>query len=276
MRYQLHLTHSSCRSQLAKLPDKGQKLQILYDRILEALSAQNEIETASQYLEKLNISSKHVNEMEWKVKKAPNGSQPELDSDDEDPLAVLASSNTTTGNQKITRIVKDENSLITEEDLKEAKEGSSLHFEPVVEQMCRNENMEPSHRFIPSKPNPAKVKSSNSSLSSQEGAPKQRDNSSATPPTCVHLTKQLTLRESMELEHAHLKRMQAMREQQAAERLAAKPKDTSGKSMSVSFDKAKDLESSIMTKYREVVSLIDAGESDEESVNSGGEEDYGE
>lgn len=240
------------------------------------MSAQNEIENASKLFEKLNLSSQDVNEMEWSRNVKSNRSHEEMDSDDEDPIVLLASSNSTTGNRKIVRVLKDEedNSLITADDLKEVE---SLRLEPVVEQLCANENMEPSHRFLPNKPNPSKVKSSNSSLNSQDGLPKKRENTAATPPICGKTLKQLTLRESIELEHAHLKRMQENQEKQAVERLAFKSESTTA---TVNFKpdllNVKSIESSIMTKYRDVTSIV-GGEHSDESDHSGEEDniDYG-
>lgn len=232
---------------------------------------QNAVENASKLFEKLNISSQDVIEMEWNQKnqkKTSSRSEEPLDSDDEDPLEILASSNTTTGNKKIVRILKDEeDSLITAEDLKEVE---SLHLEPVLEQMCANENMEPSHRFLPNKPNPSKVKSSNSSLNSQDGLPKHRENTAATPPICGKSVKQLTLRESIELEHAHLVRMQEIHKLQASERLAAKSKENTTETVNFTPDllNIKSLESSIMTKYRDVANIV-GGEHSDESDDSG-------
>lgn len=284
MKLNLHCKHIvHFRAQLSKLPDKGEKLAALYDRALAAVSAQNDMEDASKLLEKLSITTKDVNEMEWNnSKKAVNAPQVELDSDDEDPLAILASSNTTTGNQRIIRVIEDQqDSLITAEDLKDAQEVKKLIFDPVMESLCKNENMEPSHRFIPSKQYPSKSNSSSLNGSSLSIASKLRDNTSATPPVCAHTIKQLTLRESMELENSHLIRMQEIREQQAVERLAARSKDVkiaTTKTMSIDGEKIKDLESSLMTKYRDVVDLLEGGGagSDEESNDSNVEEDYGE
>lgn len=234
---------------------------------MKALELKNEIEVASTLLSSLNLNSKNISNLEWegttKLK-----SQDTLDSDDEeDPLAILSSSNTVNHNR---RIAKPENSeepaLVTDEDIREAQEikNSELHLDPGAEYMCKKENMEPSHRFLP-----YKSASNTSSNSSASNTPKKlRDNSAATPPVLDSGVKMLSLRESIDAENVYRHKMKELNEKHAAERLAQKLKEIKELPQPVSV-KPLNASATVLQAYRAVASLVDeSDDSDEDSNNS--------
>lgn len=213
-----------------KLPDKGQKIQDLHNRAVEALKIKSEIDDASQLLKELNLGAKDVSNLEWEDKLKTNVQQYALDSDDdEDPLAILTSSNTVNQNRVIIKTSPDgrKSSLVTEDDIKEAQEivNSTLHFDPVLETVCQNENMEPSYRFLPHKPKFDNAPLSAAAYASSDENKKLRDNSAATPPVHMHGAKLLSLRESIETEYIQQQKMKELQEKQAADRLALKAKE---------------------------------------------------
>lgn len=214
-----------------------------------------EIDAASDLLSALNLGSKDVSNLEWNDKTVEDI----LDSDDdEDPLAVLTSSNSANRNKIIVKSHDDEREakLITEEDIKEASEitNSNLHLDPILEHICLNEKMEPSHRFLPHKPKFNSLSSSTSSLVNY----KKRDNSAATPPVYLQGTKLLTLRESIETQHTQRLKMKGLQEQQAVVRLAMKVKELSkvGEPSESVTEKAKP-DAKFMSKYRSAASILD-------------------
>lgn len=113
-----------------KLPDKGERIQKLYENILNELNARNEVDRAAQMFSELNIVEKGVKtvtQMEWSGGKVNDGQMivaaDTLDSDDDDvdgvsdPLKIIAQSRET----KLVKVVKPPPSLITEADLQDIK-----------------------------------------------------------------------------------------------------------------------------------------------------------
>lgn len=117
------------KSRVSKLPDKGAKIKIFYEHILEQLEIQNNVDRAADLFSELNIAAigkKSITKMEWNGKYSYRSDDDTvIDSDDElddqtvDPLKILAQS--THAEKKIV-IVKPEQSLITAEDLKDIEE----------------------------------------------------------------------------------------------------------------------------------------------------------
>lgn len=251
---------------MSKLPDKGKKIQDLYERAVAALELKNEVDAAASLLTRLNI-----NDIEWneKTKQRPNV----LDSDDdEDPIAILVSSNTASQNKRIVKNeVQDANQLISEEDIREAQEitEGGLKLDPVLEHVCQNENLVPAYRFLPYKSTANSLHSSTSSLDSLKKNKKQRDNSSATPPVHTQGVLLLPLRESIEIEHKQRQKMKEIQEKQAVDRLAIKMKELGHLDPST-IGSAKP-EASFMSKYR----LTSSMEEEEPEDSQSEEEDEG-
>ena len=218
------------RSRLSSLPDKGDKIKNLYDRAVKALERKNEIDDASRLLTDLNLGERHLSDLEWKGKLKGIEEQNVLDSDDdEDPLAILTSSNTANLNRVIIKTSPDgrKSSLVTEDDINEAAEivNSTLHFDPVLENICLNEKMDPSPRFLPHKPKFDDRAVLSSLSTSSDDNKKLRENTAASPPVQNHGAKLLSLRESIEIGHIQREKMKELQEKQAADRLALKAKE---------------------------------------------------
>lgn len=111
-----------------KLPDKGDRIQKLYENIVAELNARDDIDQAATLFSELNIVEKGVKvvtQMEWNGGKV-KGDQvlvaaETLDSDDDenevDPLKVIAQNR----NIKLVKVTKPPKSLITEADLQDIK-----------------------------------------------------------------------------------------------------------------------------------------------------------
>lgn len=135
------------RSRLSKLPDKGERIQKLYENIITEITARSEIDQAAKLFSELNIVEKGVKavtHMEWSGGKM-NGDQlivaaDTLDSDDNDeidgnadPLKIIAQSRQT----KLVKVVKPPPSLITEADLQDIK---SIEAENQAKKMENRQN----------------------------------------------------------------------------------------------------------------------------------------
>lgn len=124
------------RARLSKLPDKGDRIQQLYNRIEQEINARDKIDEAAKLFSDLNIAEKGlktVTHMEWNTKAISKSNQEEIitaaaaaeDSDDDeedrneiDPIKILAQNRE---NVKIVKVVKSHKTLITDADLEEIK-----------------------------------------------------------------------------------------------------------------------------------------------------------
>lgn len=134
---------------MLKLPDKGERIQKLYENIINEINARNEIDQAAKLFSELNIVEtgiKTVTHMEWSGGKI-NGEQlvvaaDTLDSDDddvdgnEDPLKIIAQSRA----KKLVKVAKPPPSLITEADLQDIK---SLEAENHMKKVDSSLELEP-------------------------------------------------------------------------------------------------------------------------------------
>lgn len=112
------------RSRIRLLPDKGERIRSLYDRILKELVNRDKVNKASELFSVMNIAAKGkaaITNMEWLGKLGAPDDEEEVigndDPDEKDPLKLLAQS------RHPTKIVKAEPevdaSLITAADLEE-------------------------------------------------------------------------------------------------------------------------------------------------------------
>ncbi|CAD6995825.1 DNA-directed RNA polymerase II subunit GRINL1A isoform X1 [Ceratitis capitata] len=114
------------KSNLKRLPDKGKRIQDLYEKVITELDRRSNIDEAASMFSELNIVSKGedvLNSLEWNgnVNNINDGESIEdvLDSDDEeelDPLRVIAQR---TMHERRTKVLEPESKLITEADLAE-------------------------------------------------------------------------------------------------------------------------------------------------------------
>lgn len=234
-----------CRQWLNKLPDKGKKIQELYDRVVTTLEYKNEIHKTANLLSSLSLGSNNLNNLEWEGTTEPQKKQQLIDSDDdeaEDPLEILVSSNSVYGNKKIIKnntSDDDRQTLITEQDIKEAKEilNEKLRIDPVLEKICKLDNLDTPFRFLPHKsteqPCPIKKKEINYESESTMTGKKRCE--------------AISLAESFLIEHESQKARQELLEKQAIERLEAKKKELESVGLKLS-EPPKNIPT--MTKYR--------------------------
>lgn len=265
---ELHFNTFHFRSRLQKLPDKGLKIQQLYDRAVEALELKNQIDSAAKLLSSLSLGTNDMNNFEWKdSSKAKNKV---LDSDDdEDPVAILATSNSVNQNKRIVKKLQEDEteiSLITDEDVKEAQEvaNSTLHIDPVLEIVFKNENMDPPNRFLPYK----STENSHMGKIATGAVRKLRDNTAASPPVHEQGVKLLSLRDSIQTEYVNRQNMLKVLENQAAERLARRTAEHGPiGAVGASTAETKKSDSSLMSKYRLVSSILDEDDVEEDELS---------
>lgn len=126
-KYFINLLLTTSRTRLRNLPDHGERIKNLQERIIKEIEGRNEIEIAAQKFSSLNIAAKGipaVTAMEWTSGKSQQPPDTVVDSDDDedvDPLKVLAQSREV----KLVKVAKPEESLITPADLEEIASFSS-------------------------------------------------------------------------------------------------------------------------------------------------------
>lgn len=202
-----------------KLPDKGKKIQDLYDRVVQALEFKNEVHNAANLLSSMSLGTNNLNNLEWEGT-TEQQKKPQIDSDDDevqDPLEILVSSNSVYSNKKIIKHKKSENDkpLITEEDIKEIR-NPEFHLDPVMEKICTYDRSEVPFRFLPHKSTEQTCPIKNKELSPKSKTVNKIDNKGC---------EQIPLIESIVMEHESRKNRQESLEKQATERLNAKKKE---------------------------------------------------
>lgn len=212
---------------MSKLPDKGQKIQELYDRVVKALEHKNEVHNAANLLSSLSLGSNNLNNLEWEGTTQPQRKPPAIDSDDdepENPLEILVSSNSVYSNKKIFKHQQNEKPLVTENDIREAKEvqGGNIQLDPVLEKIIKMDKLDTPFRFLPHKsteqPCPIKTQKSPKSTKVQN-----KKGSEVLP-----------LTESINIEHNSQKNRRELLEKQAVERLEAKKKELEAAGLTLS------------------------------------------
>lgn len=232
---------------------------------MAALESKNQVEEASRLLASINLGNDVVENIEWNEKSKTNEV---LDSDDdEDPLAILTSSNSANKNQRIVKEDVVDQPLITASDIEEIA-SIGLWLDPVLDNVCKNENLEKPKRFLLNKPKAASTTSSTSSLDSLKENKKVRDNTAATPPDLGSQgVKMLPLREAIELQNMQRKHMKGLLEEQAAARLAMKEKEL-GYTQSPALEFPEKPVASSMSKYRLASSLLEEDDENHQDNSS--------
>lgn len=242
------------RSFLHKLPDKGARIQSLYDKICVEIQARDGIECAAAMFSELNIvekGEKVLTHMEWTGQKQ-NFDQiivaaDTIDSDDEvdsvDPLKIIAQSRDT----KLVKIEKPAESLITEADLADIESlnkstnssgeisantstntASSIELDPRVinifkKEECKQHIVQQKEKFLPFRTTTSGVH--NVDREKSRVVHKNWVNSSATPPVIRNeAVKMISLQESIETERLQKQKLRNELEKQAIERLEARRK----------------------------------------------------
>lgn len=240
------------RSFLHKLPDKGARIQSLYDKICIEIKARDEVECAAMLFSELNIvekGEKMLTHMEWCGGKVDCDqiivAADTMNSDDEidsvDPLKIIAQSR----NTKLVKIQKPAQSLITEADLADIKAlskavnstsdssantstntAASMELDPrainiMKNEECKQHTVQQKQTFLPFRTTKSDVH--NVDREKARGVSKNWTNSSATPPLIRNdAAKLISLQESIDTERLQKEKYRDEMEKHAAERLATR------------------------------------------------------
>lgn len=242
---------SILRSRLLKLPDKGERIEKLYQNIVKEIETRNDIDQAAELFSELNIvekGTKTVTHMEWHGGKV-NSDQilvaaDTLDSDDDDeedidPLKIIAQSRSTV---KLVKVAKPPKSLITDADLEDIKSmngqsevdghrdgnSKSIELEPHAINMIKKDtafdkDAKVKQKFLPFRTTKSDVHSVEREKQRVHG--KHWEVTAATPPNLRNnAAKLITLEDSIEMERQHKEKLREQMERQAEERLAVRKK----------------------------------------------------
>ncbi|KAI4497081.1 hypothetical protein M0802_007827 [Mischocyttarus mexicanus] len=221
---------------ISMLPDKGEKIKMFRNKLLNQLDHQKEIDKAAVLLSRLNIASEGkaaMNELEWTgicPKEIHKNQIVELDSDDEEenPLKILAQPTGTGVHKKKVIHLQPIEPLIKPEDLdeiesfkNEEKTSSKLvHVKYLIDKVEKS----PEKNQIKKEPfKPYKTTKSNVHDPEKEKNRKYIKNyavTAATPPHIVHgAAKSLNLSESLQLQREQVEKLQDIQAKYAVERL---------------------------------------------------------
>ncbi|XP_050678762.1 DNA-directed RNA polymerase II subunit GRINL1A [Leptidea sinapis] len=220
------------RNFISKLPDKGAKIQALYDKIELEIKSKQEEEITSKLFSNMNLTpldKESVEDMEWKGK-IEYHKHTCLDSDDDsDPEDVLQILTQHTDDKKKVKIIKPEKSSITPEDLLNIDEIPHVRY--IVQKT--ESNIKAKENFKPYKTTKSNAHDPDKEMLRKKN--KHWEITAATPPPIVHgPAKILSINESLNLQKNHNIHLKEIETKHAAEKLLEKvglkmpelPKDT--------------------------------------------------
>lgn len=237
---------------IAKLADKGNKIQAFHDKVVVELKAKHDEEQTCKLFDHMQLTDTNkqsVQNIEWE---GTIGSKDDvfLDSDDDsEPGDVLHILSQSTAQEKIIKVLKPEKPLITTEEL--ITIGEAPHVKYIVEKSEIQAKPKTTGQFKPYKTTISDVHKPEKEILRKKH--KNWEVTAATPPPIVHgPTKVLNLEESLKLQKEHNKHLKEIEAQHAAEKLQAR--------LGINVVKVPEL-TVISGKYREE-------ESDDETVTS--------
>ncbi|KYN01542.1 PREDICTED: DNA-directed RNA polymerase II subunit GRINL1A [Cyphomyrmex costatus] len=220
---------------ISKLPDKGEKIIGLYNKILKELEHRNEVEEAANVLSRLNIASEGkvaMNKLEWTGKYNDKDDENttkiiDLDSDDEqDPLKILAQpTGSGVHKKKIIHVVPEE-SLVKPKDIAEIETFKTdpldiEHVKYIVDKVEKIQEVKKKESFKPYKTTKSNVH--DPMREKQRKLHKNWEVTAATPPLIVHgAVKVLSLKETLKLQKEQTEKLQEIQAKHAVERLTSK------------------------------------------------------
>lgn len=220
---------------IAKLPDKGSKIQAFHDKIVVELKAKKYVEQTCKLFDQMKLigtDKQSVQDIEWEGKSSSK-KDVYLDSDDdsepEDVLHILSQS---TAQEIQIKVLEPEKSLITPEDL--IKIGEAPHVKYIIEKTEIQAKPKTTGQFKPFKTTKSDVHNPEKEILRRR--PKNWEVTAATPPPILHSPAiVLNLEESLKLQKEHSIHLKLIEAQHAAEKLQARlgikmaklPKDTS-------------------------------------------------
>lgn len=205
---------------IAKLPDKGSKIQSFHDKIVSTLRSKQEEEQTCRLFGDMKIDNDAVQGIEWKGKIDENRNT-YLDSDDDsDPEDVMHILSQSTAQEKLVKVLPPEKPSITTEDL--LKIGEIPHVKYIVQKTeAKPSPKKATGHFKPFKTTVSDVHNPEKEIHRKKH--RHWEVTAATPPPIVHgPAKLLALEESLKLQkeyNIHLKEVEA---QHAAEKLLAR------------------------------------------------------
>lgn len=198
---------------MSRLPDKGKRIQLLFDRLIEEIGSRDDINRAANLFSELNIASKGkavTTNMEWSGKLTDPSCTDAIvsntdDLEETDPIKLLAQSRST---KKLIEVIEPETSLITSADLEEIHsfkiENSPVidetELEPHALNMCDIEHRHlEKEKYLPHKTTKSNVHTTEKEKLRKCG--KHWENTAATPPRIRNSeVKMLSLQDSIALQ----------------------------------------------------------------------------
>lgn len=207
---------------IAKLADKGAKIQAFHDKILLELKAKHNEEQTCELFDRLKLSDtdkQSVQNIEWEGK---IGSKDNiyLDSDDDsEPEDVLHILSQNTAQEKRIKVLEPEKPLITAEEL--IAIGEAPHVKYIVEKSEIQAKPKTTGQFKPFKTTISDVHRPEKEILRKKH--KNWEVTAATPPPILHSpAKVLNLEESLKLQKEHNMHLKEIEAQHAAEKLQAR------------------------------------------------------
>lgn len=240
---------------IAKLSDKGAKIQAFHDKIVAELNAKRDEEKTCKLFEqmKLNVTDKEsVQNIEWEGK-IVNKDNIFLDSDDDsEPDDVLHILSQNTAQEKKLIVLEPEKPLITTEEL--IAIGEVPHVKYILEKSEIQTKPKSTGQFKPFKTTISDVHKPEKEILRKKH--KNWEVTAATPPPILHSpAKVLNLEESLKLQKEHNMHLKEIEAQHAAEKLQSR--------LGIEVVKAPEV-TMTFGKYREEESDNETGTSDPE------------
>ncbi|XP_026329154.1 uncharacterized protein LOC113237102 [Hyposmocoma kahamanoa] len=237
---------------IAKLADKGAKIQAFHDKIVVEIKAKHDEEQTRQLFDRMKLSDidkQSVQNIEWEGKMGVKENV-YLDSDDDSELDdVLHILSQNTAQEKKLKILEPEKPLISTEEL--IAIGEIPHVKYIVEKSEIRAKPKTTGQFKPFKTTISDVHRPEKEILRKKH--KNWEVTAATPPPILHSpAKVLNLEESLKLQKEHNMQLKEIEAQHAAEKLQAR--------LGIKIVKAPEC-TRIFGKYREE-------ESDDETVTS--------
>lgn len=240
------------KSFIAKLADKGGKIQAFHDKIVVELKTKHDEEQTCKLFGHMKLGDTYkdsVHNMEWEGKIGNKGNvilDSDDDSDPDDVLHILSQSTTL---EKKIKVLEPEKLLITTEEL--ITIGEAPHVKYIVEKSEIQSKPKSTGQFKPFKTTISDVHKPEKEILRKKH--KNWEVTAATPPPSLHgPAKVLNLEESLKLQKEHNIHLKEIEAQHAAEKLQAR--------LGINVVKVPEL-TVILGKYREE-------ESDDETVTS--------
>lgn len=210
------------KSFIAKLGDKGAKIQAFHDKVVVELKTKNDEEQTCKLFDHMKLSDtdkQSVQSIEWEGKLTRKDNVV-LDSDDDsDPENVLHILSQSTANEKKIKVIEPEKPLITTEELMTI--GEVPHVKYIMEKSEIQAKPKTTGQFKPFKTTITDVHKPEKEILRKKHI--NWENTAATPPPILHSpAKILNLEESLKLQKEHNIHLKELEARHAAEKLQSR------------------------------------------------------